>query len=278
MPLSDERLTNYSGLADGASLGPAASKEVRDMAAELLAVRARIAEVEQERDQWKHEAKEDQQLAADSIAGLGAANAFISELKTERDAANGIIRELRQKLAKAGVEGSPPAGGMGTIPTLLHRARTAEARVKELERERDKWRDLVRATEDPGCPRGDYGCDSYGHREECGTATLEMAALNMQKRADKAEAERDAWRDVIAVLCGDGGHYHQEHGTEATKEHALERFYALAAERDRLRAALERVERFLGGTAAAVPPAVARAWEGVYVEVHALITPSPKEA
>lgn len=37
---------------------------------------------------------------------------------TENAQAREIIRDLRRKLAEAGVEGSPPPGGMGTIPTL----------------------------------------------------------------------------------------------------------------------------------------------------------------
>jgi hypothetical protein len=44
-----------------------------------------------------------------------------------------IIRELRQKLAIAGVEGSPPPGETTTIGALLERARTSEARVTRLE-------------------------------------------------------------------------------------------------------------------------------------------------
>ena len=40
--------------------------------------------------------------------------------------------ELRRKLAEAGVEGSPPPGGQGTIPTLLARTQDAEEQVRKL--------------------------------------------------------------------------------------------------------------------------------------------------
>ena len=65
---------------------------------------------------------------------------------------------------------------------------------------------------------------------------------------DEADAtrERDAWRNVIACLCGDGGHYHQEHGTEATAKHCLERFHGLLAERDALQARVAALENYIG--------------------------------
>jgi len=54
-----------------------------------------------------------------------------------------VIAELRQKLASAGVEGSPPPGAMGTIPTLLKRAQSAE---HELEKLRNALREAAKGS------------------------------------------------------------------------------------------------------------------------------------
>lgn len=45
----------------------------------------------------------------------------------ERDEALVVIRDLRRKLAEAGVEGSPPPGSEGTIPALMRRIQTWRA-------------------------------------------------------------------------------------------------------------------------------------------------------
>ncbi len=47
------------------------------------------------------------------------------------------------------------------------------------------------------------------------------------KRFAEARAEREAWRELTAVICGDGGHYHQEYGTAATLKHCIEKFHAM---------------------------------------------------
>ncbi|MHC5059294.1 MAG: hypothetical protein ACYTKD_31965, partial [Planctomycetota bacterium] len=52
--------------------------------------------------------------------------------------------------------------------------------------------------------------------------------------------ERDAWRDVIATICGDSGHYHQEHGTSQTKEYCIK---AIIDKRKRCGELRERCER-----------------------------------
>ena len=64
-----------------------------------------------------------------------------------------------------------------------------------------------------------------------------------------AEKERDAWRGVIATICCDGGHYHQAHGTAATKEHCIRRVVAdrtradaAEHERDALKARVKKLE------------------------------------
>jgi len=38
----------------------------------------------------------------------------------------------------------------------------------------------------------------------------------------RAAAELQAWRDVIATICRDGGHYHQKHGTKATRDACIQ--------------------------------------------------------
>lgn len=59
---------------------------------------------------------------------LEALRAQVATLTAERDDGLRVIRELRQKLAIAGVEGSPPPGAEETtIGGLLARARAAEA-------------------------------------------------------------------------------------------------------------------------------------------------------
>ena len=54
------------------------------------------------------------------------------EMQGEPAGADDTIRDLRRKLAEAGVEGSPPPGGQGTIPTLLARTQDAEEQVRKL--------------------------------------------------------------------------------------------------------------------------------------------------
>ena len=66
--------------------------------------------------------------------------------------------------------------------------------------------------------------------------------------------ERDAWRNLVAVVCGDGGHYHQQHGTEQTLQHCLERVCLMVADLDasqeeaaRLRAIVDRLPKTKDG-------------------------------
>lgn len=46
------------------------------------------------------------------------------------EASENVVRELRRKLAEAGVEGSPPPTGKTTIGALLERAQNAEGRLR----------------------------------------------------------------------------------------------------------------------------------------------------
>ena len=63
---------------------------------------------------------------------------------------------------------------------------------------------------------------------------LVAKVIQLQDQVDKQKKEIAAWRDVIAVFCRDGGHYHQEHGTEATKDYVLKRYYGLLTKIDKI--------------------------------------------
>jgi hypothetical protein len=92
-----------------------------------------------------------------------------------------------------------------------------------------------------------------------GQAILDRLA-EAQERAEKAERERDEWRNMVAVLCGDGGHYHAQHGTETTARHILSRYYGLRSEADRMRTAIRAFLDWI----AAIPRGTGRgaAWYG----------------
>lgn len=59
----------------------------------------------------------------------------VATAERERDEARDIVTDLRRKLALAGVEGSPPLWGQGTIPDLM----------QQLHREREVRRGLTKA-------------------------------------------------------------------------------------------------------------------------------------
>lgn len=61
-----------------------------------------------------------------------------------------------------------------------------------------------------------------------------------------AKAERDEWRNVIATICADGGHYHLEHGTKATAEHCIQQ---VLQDRNALREAKAEIERLCAAIA-----------------------------
>ena len=56
---------------------------------------------------------------------------------------------------------------------------------------------------------------------------------------EKLVAERDEWRNMAAVLCGDGGHYHAEHGTAATRSHIEKKLFDRREQHDKLVAMLK---------------------------------------
>jgi hypothetical protein len=75
---------------------------------------------------------------------------------------------------------------------------------------------------------------AYGQAE---SNDLTRDALELKLGA--VESERNVYRhiarELLAVLCGDGGHYAAEHGLDAAMKHGLERFYADKKALDRLR-------------------------------------------
>jgi hypothetical protein len=75
---------------------------------------------------------------------------------------------------------------------------------------------------------------AYGQAE---SNDLTRDALELKLGA--VESERNVYRQVarelLAVLCGDGGHYAAEHGPRRAMQHGLERFYADKKALDRLR-------------------------------------------
>jgi len=56
---------------------------------------------------------------------------------------------------------------------------------------------------------------------------------------DALVAERDEWRNMVAVLCGDGGHYHAEHGTAATRAYIEKKLFDLREQVAGLKLAME---------------------------------------
>ena len=78
----------------------------------------------------------------------------------------------------------------------------------------------------------------------CGTWDLsdrEFCAHAINQH-EKLVAERDEWRNMAAVLCGDGGHYHAEHGTAATRAHIEKKLFDRREQHDKLVAMLQELE------------------------------------
>ena len=88
-----------------------------------------------------------------------------SKLQEELKSSVDIIKELRRKLAEAGVEGSPPPGGTGTIQLLTERAQKAEAQLVE----------MVEALKEIVKGRGEFSTDPFEHASNCIEAMREIA-------------------------------------------------------------------------------------------------------
>lgn len=56
-----------------------------------------------------------------------------------------------------------------------------------------------------------------------------------------AKAEIAEWRNVIAIICRDGGHYHHEHGTKATAEFCKQQVIKDRTECEDAKAEIERL-------------------------------------
>jgi len=70
-------------------------------------------------------------------------------------------------------------------------------------------------------------------------------AQRMVSQYGELEVERDEWRNMVAVLCGDGGHYHADHGTAATRAYIEKRMFDLRDQHDKLVAMLRKQQRIM---------------------------------
>lgn len=61
-------------------------------------------------------------------------------------------------------------------------------------------------------------------QNECAKATDEIERL--RKENDYLRAERDAWKEVMAVIHGDGGQHLAKHGPRKSAEEAIAKWYA----------------------------------------------------
>ena len=98
------------------------------------------------------------------------------------------------------------------------------------------------------CKRGwmESGRVEDGHMNHtvavCEACAKEALAARDKENAD-LRAEVQSWRNVIAVICRDGGHYHQEHCTEATAAYCEQVVCGLRSERDALQQRCKRLEK-----------------------------------
>lgn len=100
--------------------GPADEPTLCAAETRFAEVRRRLSELEDEQQAWTGTYE---QLRTAQKADFERA-----------EKAEAVVRELRQKLAIAGVEGSPPPGEDTTLGALMARVWAAEARVRELEK------------------------------------------------------------------------------------------------------------------------------------------------
>ena len=55
----------------------------------------------------------------------------------------------------------------------------------------------------------------------------ECCGLVGKENKFRIKEEITIWRNMVAVLCGDGGHYLEEHGPEKTKQYIENRVFEL---------------------------------------------------
>jgi len=60
---------------------------------------------------------------------------------------------------------------------------------------------------------------------------------------DEINLQAHWFRELMAMLHGDGGHYHSEHGTEKAANDAITKFYRLKNELDKTKHLLESLKR-----------------------------------
>ena len=87
--------------------------------------------------------------------------------------------------------------------------------------------------------------DQFGkailNRHHCAKAARKEGVKEQERRQWQSQtlvAERDEWRNMVAVLCGDGGHYHAKHGTAATRAHIEKKLFDLREQHDKMVAAV----------------------------------------
>jgi len=68
--------------------------------------------------------------------------------------------------------------------------------------------------------------------------------IDQSDKIKALETENREWREVIAAVCCDGGHYHQEHGTEKTKEYCIKRWCDRSVRLDALEATLKDLKEY----------------------------------
>jgi len=71
--------------------------------------------------------------------------------------------------------------------------------------------------------------------------------------AKTPEQENRIWRNMVAVLCGDGGHYCAEHGPEQTAKYIEGKIFKRSMMNDRLVAMLEEAQITLAAVDAIYP-------------------------
>jgi hypothetical protein len=58
--------------------------------------------------------------------------------------------------------------------------------------------------------------------------------ININNELVRLREENNKYRSLLALMCGDGGHYEIEHGTEKAVEYAVDRYIKLREENGNL--------------------------------------------
>lgn len=95
-----------------------------------IASESRVRELEKTCETQRAELARWHACNEQEIAALRTAKDLMDVAQRRLEASENVVRELRRKLAEAGVEGSPPPTGNTTIGALLERAQDAEGRLR----------------------------------------------------------------------------------------------------------------------------------------------------